>query len=247
MAEVVTLAKSDGVPGLPPDFVMTETAREIHRSLDHMRNMTGFRMALICGAAGIGKSLAILDYMKGKARCEFFNGAAEESNAMALAENLCFHLGLTNWQNASLLTRRTILVPALARYDFIVIDEAQNYTLKALSWLRIVCAEAGCDLVLSGGHQLYAVAMADDQIESRTVRPRLFPASKPGDVQAFAASHGLNRDGIPKELELVAMRGGLRRVRNVIEVATLFAGGAPVTLDHIRAAIADLGLSGGKA
>lgn len=161
--------------------------------------------------------------------------------------NLCFHLGLTNWQNASLLTRRTILVPALARYDFIVIDEAQNYTLKALNWLRIVCAEAGCDLVLAGGHQLYAVAMADDQIESRTVRPRLFPASKPGDVQALAGLFGLNRDGIPKELELVAMRGGLRRVRNVVEVATLFAGEGRVTLDHVRAAIADLGLTGGKA
>ena len=247
MAEVVTLAKSGGVTGTAADFVMTETAREIHRSLQHMQNMAGFRMALICGAAGIGKSEAILEYMKGKSRCEFFNGAAEESNAMALAENLCFHLGLINWQNASLLTRRTILVPALARYDFIVIDEAQNYTLKALSWLRIVCAEAGCDLVLAGGHQLYAVAMADDQIESRTVRPLLILASKPADVQAFAGLYGLNRDGIPKELELVAMRGGLRKVRNVVEGASLFAGDGRVTLDHIRAAIAWDGPTGGKA
>lgn len=246
MAEVLTLAKCDEVPGLPPDFVMTDTAREIHRALDQMRQSDKFAMALICGAAGVGKSLAILAYMEGHSRCEYFNGAAGETDPMALAENLCFRLGLHGWQNASLAMRRAILSKGLSSFDFIVVDEAQNYSLKALSWLRIACAEGGCDLVLAGSHQLYAVAMRDDQIDSRTELPCLISANKPGDVHALAASYGLNRDGIPKALESVADRGGLRLTRKVMNVAKSFAGGDRVSLQHVLAAMAARGISGGK-
>ena len=56
MAEVVSIAKSREEPATRPGFVMTNTAKDIYRSLRMMEKLPGFRIGLICGAPGVDKT-----------------------------------------------------------------------------------------------------------------------------------------------------------------------------------------------
>lgn len=175
-------------------------------------------------------------------------GAGGEADEKTLSEDLCRRFGVFEFEfeNKSLNWRRHALVGCFRNIKVLIIDEAQHYNLSALEWIRAVCEEAGCNLVFAGDTKLYSVAVCNPQIKSRAVLPRLFTSTSSGDVPAFCKAHGLDRDGIPKELEKVSMIGGLREVRNVIELATIFAEGKPVQADHIRAAMAQLELAGTK-
>lgn len=247
MTEHLKLAKSDGAPEAPPSFIMTQTAREIHRSLRMMQRMSGFRIGLICGNAGIGKTTALEAFLSEEPLACMVTAAGGEDDPKSLAEDLCGRFGVYGWENMSLTARRKALVRTLTQFKILIMDEAQHYKLTALEWLRSLCEEACCDLVLAGDAKLYMVATCNAQIESRAVLPRLFSEVFPADVQAIAAAHSLDRDGIRRDLEGVAFkRGGIRHVRNVIELATAFANGGLVTRDHIFSAISQLGLKEGK-
>jgi hypothetical protein len=225
---------------------MTETARDIIRSLKMMERLSGFRIGLVCGPPGIGKTVTLEFYVDEEPLAYMVVGAGGEADEKTLSEDLCRRWGVYDFENKSLNWRRHKLVSYARNIKVLIIDEAQHYNLSALEWIRAVCEEAGCNLVFAGDAKLYSVAVCNPQIKSRAVLPRLFTTTSPGDVPAVCKAHGLDRDGIPKELERVSMIGGLREVRNVIELATIFAEGKTVQADHIRAAIAQLELVGGK-
>ncbi|MFN3721888.1 MAG: AAA family ATPase [Paracoccaceae bacterium] len=246
MAEVVRLANSEADPVSPPAFVMTETARNIYRSLKMMERLSGFRIGLICGPPGIGKTVTIEVYVSEEPLAYLVTGAGGEADEKTLSEDLCRRWGAFEFENKSLNWRRHKLVSYARNIKVLILDEAQHYSLSALEWIRAVCEEAGCNLVFVGDAKLFSVAICNPQIKSRAVLPRLFTSTSAGDVPAVCKAHGLDRDGIPKELERVSMIGGLREVRNVIELATIFAEGKLVQGDEIRAAMAQLELAGGK-
>lgn len=246
MAEVVRLANSEAEPVSPPAFVMTETARNIYRSLKMMERLSGFRIAVVCGPPGCGKTVTVETYESEEPLAYLVTGAGGEADEKALSEDLCRRWGVFEFENKSLNWRRHTLVSCLRNMKALILDEAQHYSLSALEWIRAVCEEAGCNLVFVGDAKLYSIVMCNPQIKSRAVLPLLFTGTSPGDVSAVCKVHGLDRDGIPKELERVALIGGLREVRNVIELATVFAEGKSVQFDHVKAAIAQLELFGGK-
>ena len=226
---------------------MTQTAREIHRSLRMMQRMSGFRTGLICGNAGIGKTIALRAFQQEELHVGMVTAAGGEDDPKAMAEDLCGRFNIWGWKNMSLTARRKALVEKPYDVAILIVDEAQHFKLTALEWLRRLCEKAGCDLVLAGDEKLYMVAISNAQIGNLAVLPRLFNEVFPTDVQAIAAAHGLDRDGIRRDLEGVAfMRGGIRHMCNVIELATAFSNGGLVTRDHILSAIAQPGLSKGK-
>lgn len=247
MAEHLKLAKSGGEPVTPPDFILTDTARTIHRALRMVRQLSGFRIGLVCGNAGIGKTTALEAFWKEDEAVWMMTAAGGEDEAKAVAEDLCGRLGVYGWENMTLTARRKAILRSLSQVEMLIIDEAQHLKLTAIEWVRSLCEEAGCNLVLAGDAKLYMMATCNKQIESRAVLPLLLHEVFPADVQGIAAAHGLDRDGITRELEAVAFQsGGVRHVRNVIELGTAFANGAPVSLEHIRAARGQLGLQGVK-
>lgn len=248
MAEVVRLANSEAEPTqLPaPAFVMTETARDIHRSLKMIERLSGFRMGLICGVAGVGKTLALEAYQDEEPLAYKVDAAGGEADEKLLSEDLCRRFGVFGFENQSLNWRRHTLVSYVINIKVLILDEAQHYSLSALEWIRAVCEEAGCNLVFAGDAKLYAVAVCNPQIKSRAILPRLFTSTRAEDVLAVCKAFALDHGGIPKELQRVAISGGLREVRNVIEAATIYAEGKQPQIDHIRAAISNLELTGAK-
>lgn len=246
MAEHLRLAKRDGEPDAPPDFVLTDTALKIHRSLRMLSQLSGFRIGLICGTAGVGKTSALVAWQDIDPAASMVTAAGGEGDPKALSEDLCIRFRVEGWGNMSLTSRRMALLDYLASGSLLILDEAQHYALAAIEWVRCLCEEAGCNLVLAGDARLYAVAIGNAQIESRAVLPRLFKGVSAEDVRIIAKAHGLDRDGIPRELEQVTAQGGLRKVRNVTELARAFAAGGAVSGCHVRAAIDELGLKGGR-
>lgn len=78
--------------------------------------------------------------------------------------------------------------------------------------------------------------------------PCVFTGAKKGDVAAIVRAEGLSRDGIPDAPDGVSRFGGaLRNVFNVVELARVFAQGAPLGLADVIAAIGALQFrKGGK-
>jgi len=248
MTEVVQIAKPGaGRSPAPGDFILTEAASDILRSLALVHEGDAAQFTMIAGAPGVGKTFALRRFAEREARTERVEFKAGEGKPTDVSEVL-FQRFL-HWQEAngkSLPRRRELLVDACRPICLILADEAQHLTAEGIEWLRGFAEDAGVSVAFVGDLRLDQLVRQIPQLSSRIVRPVVLKRVSARDVQAKAAVWPLlaaDTAAILRALEAAAERDGrLRNVDNVLRHAALFAGCRSITAEHARAAIVDLKL-----
>ena len=262
MAQVLTFEKTEGAPSRYPDwFVETPTGQDIMRSLRIPQAMEGGAATMIAGAPGVGKTQALKAFSTDPAsNATYVQAIMGEPSPYALAIGIlraCGHY-VGEFPGCGVTELRQKVSWFVGQGRTLIVDEAQYLDAPtkngprgaALEWLRGVAETTGCHLVLAGDLKLERAVARFPQLMSRMRRPVVVKRCAKGDVAAVAGKAGVTDPAAIDVLAAVARRdGALRTVDNVLRVARLFAGEAPVQGAHVKAAVADLGLApkGGRA
>ena len=260
MAEIVRFGKAEAPPREKPGgFVMTETAKEIRRSLNLIRSGSEGGLTMIAGAPRIGKTETLL-HLRGELReaAVYLRIAKGEGRPWGLAYGIMRAMGMElasdrYFLSGGLTQARERLARTLGRDCIVLVDEAQNlheYDDKTrlmgagFEWLRALREEGGFALAFCGDMSLAPAITGQPQLWSRMRRPLTLKGVAKGDVALFADRWGVTDRAAVAALEAVARgRGGLRNVVNVLSAAADFAGGEAPDADSVRAAILAEGLA----
>ncbi|MBZ0129483.1 MAG: AAA family ATPase [Rhodobacteraceae bacterium] len=244
MAELLRFATAEARPRDPADFVHTETANDILRSLNLIRSIEGTAMTMIAGVPGVGKTRALKHFCSAQGHDSIFlTVACDEGKPSSLAQTLMgfFDRGANG---LSLTKTRSLLASYIGAGRVIAVDEAQYLTPAGAEWLRALAESGGIDLVLCGDLSLDVLVSKIPQLYSRMRRPVIINVASKADVLAVAEGSGLNSaDEIAALCAIARLSGGLRNVENVVHNARLFAGGSALNAGHLKAAILDLKLT----
>lgn len=249
MAELLRIANAQSRPRRQGDFVETETARDIYRSLDLVRTLPGPALTIISGAPGVGKTRCLRQFCASEGfDAIFLSIASGEGKPFAAAENL---LRLYNVRaiGKSLAECRNILVDYIGLGRVLILDDAHFLDQDAAEWVRALAEEGGFDLVLSGGLGLAALVNRVPQLQSRMLRPVIVKSVSRADVAELVAGSSFDHSrGIDTLHAVATLKGGLRNVEKALQLSDLFAGTGVADMGHLEAAIADLKLApkGGK-
>lgn len=252
MAEHLRLAKTDSPPQAG-GFVMTETARDILRSVTLVRQMGGAALTMIAGAPGVGKSEALKHYKTDcDPNCIYIQAVRGEGTPWNFAHSIAEQFGYGAPYFQTVQEARVHFGRAIGPDCLLIVDEAQyldqknrrtGKTGEALEWVRGMAETGGFPVVLCGDLTLATAVCTMPQLQSRMRRPIILKKANAKDVHAIAKAEGFGDPAALRALEGVAgLRGGLRNVENVIRVAYMFAGSNAPDLSHLKAAIADMKL-----
>ncbi|WP_165971813.1 AAA family ATPase [Meridianimarinicoccus aquatilis] len=233
---------------------MTDTARDILRSLSLVRQFGGAAMTMIAGAPGVGKSEALKHYAaQNGAGCIYIQAVRGEGTPWNFAHSIAAQFGYGAPDFHTVQEARMRFAQALGPDCLLIVDEAQyldqknrrtGRTGEALEWVRGMAKTGGFPVVLCGDLSLPNTEATMPQLQSRMRRPVYIPRVTPGDVQAMAVAEGFTDPAAARVLEVIAaLRGGLRNVENVARLAQLFAGDGKPDLSHLKAAIVDMKLA----
>jgi DNA transposition AAA+ family ATPase len=248
-------------PDAPPQsgrFVMTETARDMLRSLHLVAGVAGGAMTMIAGAPGTGKSEVMRQFLAETHRAFSFEAVSGEGGIWSAAHGIFRALDLGQPNSRDLPGDRQRIAERLGLGGMLIVDEAQYLVQKnprgkdnidALEWLRKVSEEGCCSIVFVGDLALLDAVEKLPQLRRRMLRPIIVRRVTKADVEAVVARAGFNDAVVVDVLFAVARRGGgLGDVATILSHAPLFAGGGKVQPFHIMTAIEDLKLQpkGGK-
>ena len=255
MAEHLHIIKENNDPP-PVGEVLTSTAKDIIRSLQHAKENSG-SLTMIAGVPGSGKSHTVHRYCEMQRWQPIWHTmVAGEGKIYDLAVGLMDKLDMGTPNTRRMREERFRIAEAIGPERLVIIDEAQylsNYNPRggfnydAYEWLRAVAEEGMFSVAFVGDMALVEDVNAVPQLRRRVIRPVIIRSVPKEDVTKVADSHGINDAGMHAALAAVAKRyGGLGDVVNVIRHARKFAGSPSVGPDHLSAAIHDLKLDGGR-
>lgn len=255
MTHHLRIANARIVQRAPGDWAKTETARDILRSLEMVREADHSAMTMIAGSPGIGKTQAIKFFCDRLGQDSIYIPAARgEGTAWNFAKSLAGIFGGADVIKFNTLAEaRMILSRFIGNRRLLAVDEAQylqqknrktGQTGEAFEWIRATADMGGFDVVFCGDLNLISAVNAMPQLQSRMLRPVVIKEASRADVAAVVEGTAFSMSNAIDALHGVArMRGGLRNVSNVTRVAQLFAGADHPTLAHLKAAIIDMKLA----
>lgn len=263
MSEVVQFAKPEAPPMIAGGFVMTDSAKEMLRSLHLVGSRSDGEVALISAAPGTGKTKTIFHF-KHNVKPETLLHLAiakEDDTPWGAACQLMETLDIGRPNNRDMRASRQRIAEAVGVENTLIVDEAQNlipHNLRGgtdwttFEWFRQM-AEEGCfSLVFCGDLALIEMQHRLPQVWRRVLqnRPVIMKMVSKADVETFLGSRSIADPKITDVLYQVSRRGGgLGTVDGAIQHARLLAGGRAPGPAHIMAALEDLNLlgqSGGK-
>lgn len=266
MAEVVEFAKPEAEFPAKDGFVMTDSARNMLRSLKMGRSL-GNAFTLIAAAPGTGKTEALKYF----AACEnaekitpdgrykfdevfLHTAVAGEGTPWGLASQF-MHIWRMGQPNSRKLTEmRQDIGRVVGAGNMLLVDEAQYLvqrnsrgkdTWDLLEWLRAMADEVQFSVAYCGDLALLEMQHQLPQLWRRVLqnRPVIIRNVSKGDIDAFLASRNVTDAKIADLLFRVSRRGGgLGTVAGSIVHARLLAGGKAPDSAHIMAALEDLNL-----
>lgn len=228
------------------DFVATETAKEIRRSLEYVQSMGKPALTMIAGGPGIGKSLSLQEFARTNTNVWMMEANAAASRPFPFLEMVCglFEIRARGEGIPALLSR---LCDRLAgTQGMLIVDEAQHLHPQSLETARGLHELAGIDLVLAGDLRLRRIVGSMAQLDSRVRRPVIIEHPGRDDVRAFSAVFGVTgKDCVDRLFAVSQRRGALRDVESVLRYAGAgMPEGAPPDLPAIEWAIRELKLDG---
>lgn len=244
MAELLRFATAESRPREPGEFVLTETARDIMRSLDWVRSSPGIAMTMIAGVPGAGKTRALQHFVAQEGYDAIYLKIANgEGKPTAIAANI-MRMFNVDVNGMSLSSMRDTVSQCLGRGRVLILDEAEYLEQQGAEWVRAVAETRETDLVLCGDLTLRSMVAKLDKLDSRIDRRVIIKSVCRADVEAFVAGTPFATGVMVETLHgLAKKRGGLRSVDNVIRLAFVFAGSDPATEAHLKAAIHDMKLA----
>lgn len=136
-----------------PGFAQTSFAAHVLELLSytHMAN----DMGMIHGDAGVGKTTAILQYVKEHKNVIFITAGVDLSTPKAVVEDILEQLNRKEYGGLNRLTKLAIQV-LRGSGRLIIIDEANHLNARAKEVIRKIHDQAGVGVVYCGSHDLYS-------------------------------------------------------------------------------------------
>lgn len=204
------------------------------------------------GKSGVGKSEALLRFVQETPKALLHTVVCAEAKPFTLAGRLMRLLDIGEPNSRDLPSAREKITEAIGPEGMLILDEAQSLVYQnprgganyeTFSWIQALVTEGCISVVLCGELKLADAVATLPGLNRRLTRPVIIRKVPKGDVETVAAHDGVTDRKAVDELYSVARRhGALGDVRNVLDEARLFAGGGPIELAHIMAAIEDLKL-----
>ncbi|KGJ20716.1 AAA family ATPase [Paracoccus sanguinis] len=254
MAEVIPLAKPPASNAAEGKALVTDSERDILRSLQLVSREGFGAITLIAAAPGVGKTHALWEFKHNfRPKAIMHTAVAEEDDTpWGVACQLMETLEIGSPNNRNLRASRMKIADAISPDGMLIVDEAQNLIRRnprggcdwsTFEWLRAL-AEEGCfSLAFSGDLALLDIQQRLPQLWRRMRRRVIIKAVSREDVAIVAAKHGFTDAASVDLLAVVARHGGgLGDVDNTLSHAQLLAGGHKIAAAHVRAALEDLNL-----
>jgi DNA transposition AAA+ family ATPase len=149
LAEHLRLINSEA----PPEggwFAMTETARDMLRTLDYVRGLHGGGMTMIAAAPGTGKTATVQRYIQANRKTVRVEAVSGEGGIWSAAIGIFKALDLGDPNSRDLPGDREKIAEAIGVDGMLIIDEAQYLTPFKKRWMPFKFASAsrvGCDHV----------------------------------------------------------------------------------------------------
>ncbi len=256
MTQHLRIATTASITRRLGDFAQTETAQDIHRSLELVRSIDDTALTMVAGVPGVGKTTAIKEFcVELGHNAIYLKAAIGEGTAWNLATSIMAGFGGHGRHFFNTLAQaRDMVRLSLGRDRLVVIDEAQhlvqrnrrnNITGEAFGWLVDVAEDGGFDVVFCGDLSLADFVRRTPRMHSRMRRPIVIQQVTESDVRTVASGTGFESRECIRALHAISrLSGGLRNVENVLRIAVGFAGSEAPNAMHLKAAITDMKLGG---
>lgn len=217
-----------------PGFVETQAASLFLAAFEHAQHAPD--LALVSGAAGVGKTTAANAYRARSSNVWIITGEPCLGTPRMMLDEIGEQLGVTVY-GASHKLSRAIVARLRGTRGLLIVDEAQHLRTEVLDQLRTLhdLAEIGVALVgnervhsrVEGGARSPEFAQLFSRVGMRTVRPK--PTK--GDIEALLDAWGVEDGEARKLLAVVARKpGALRSMIKTLRMARMHATAAGETL-----------------
>jgi len=228
-----------------PGYLPTPTGEKIQTVLSYAQ-LAG-DIALIYGAAGLGKTRAAERYAALNPNVWLATLSPATASVSTALGDICAALGLRELPSGSARLYQAAIHRVKDTAGLLILDEAQHLSVNALDQVRSLHDATGIGIALIGNETVYARMSGGsraaylDRLHSRVGKRLALTRSLKGDVEALAAAWKVNSSAELAFLHDIARQSGaLRLLNKTLRLATVFAAGAPLTLDPIQLAWADL-------
>lgn len=227
-----------------PGFVNTPTAGRVMAALAYAQMAAD--VAVIYGAAGVGKTTAIAEYARTRPSVWVATMTPGHAGVTACLEEVAMAVGLKDMPQSPARIHREIVARVRDTGGIVVVDEAQHLGVAALDALRSIHDAAGVGLALCGNDMLYARMTGGtraaylDRLFSRIGKRLSIRKATDADIEAVAKAAG--GEAWAAVMQAGRQPGALRLVVKTLRLAQMMAQAAGEALSsaHVAAAMRDL-------
>lgn len=227
-----------------PGFVPTPTASRILAALAYAQ-MAG-DCAVIYGAAGVGKTMAIREYQATHPSVWVATMTPGHAGVTAALEEVAAAVGVKDCPQSPARIHREVAARVAGTGGLLIVDEAQHLSVAALDALRSIHDAGGVGLALVGNDLVYtrmtggSRAAYLDRLFSRIGKRLSIRRAQDADIEAVARAAGA--EPWREVMEIGRQPGALRAAVKAIRLAQMMAMAAGETLAaaHVAAARRDL-------
>lgn len=227
-----------------PEYVPTPTSEKVISALTYA-HVAG-DLVIAYGGAGVGKTEGIKRYAKSATNVWVIEATPSRNTGGAFLRSVAFATGVRIPRGHSDILEMAILERLKGTQGLLIVDEAQFLNDRALENARRIAELAGIGLAFVGNESVYGQLTGQRraadyaQLFSRIgKRIRLTRPTKQ-DVSLIAQAWSLGKEETEYAQEIASRPGALRGLNKTLRLASIFAAGQPLTLNHIKAAWADL-------
>lgn len=229
-----------------PAWVETHTAKRVLAGLSYAQ-MAG-DISVIYGGAGLGKTSAAKYYAQNHPNVWLATMTSSTNTLGSALERVAIACGIRPTSTRASRIEADLVERLEETGGLLIVDEAQHLNTRALEALRGLHDATGVGLAIMGNEMVYARitggrrAAEFAQLFSRVGKRVRLTRPAESDVQAILSAWSItDKPAREAVLEIARKPGALRGVTKALRLASLFARGEAVLLQHIRAAWRDLG------
>lgn len=219
-----------------PDFIMTDTAKRVWASLAmaQQSDMTAF-----AGNPGQGKTATIVQYKATRPNVWVIAIRPSNGGVAPMLVSLLRAMGVPNPRGVPGVLADMVIAKITGTKGLIVVDDAQNATIKAIEELRGIHDATGIGVAMVGHLELISNLRPHAQLFSRLGSRHTQRKPLQADIVQLAAAWGVERG--PELTFLLSLgrgQGGLRTLTKTCRNATFLARreGVPLHIDHLKSA-----------